>query len=286
MYDYIKIPHSVKKQFDLSGRIVLITGGAGFLGLQYAEAITEMGGTSILLDINEHSLVSALSDLKKAGYSDCNGFNVDITSEESCKKTADTILRQYGKIDVLINNAALTKEGFSSSNLDYFAPFEDMPLQLWDDALRVNLTGAMLMTKIVGPLMVRQGKGSIINIASDVGVISPDHRIYQPDEEQGYPGVDFNTPISYAVGKAGVIHLTRYLATYWAPYNVRVNAFSPAGVYRDHDPGFVKKLSACIPLGRMALPNEYKGAIVFLASDASSFMTGANLVMDGGRTCW
>jgi NAD(P)-dependent dehydrogenase (short-subunit alcohol dehydrogenase family) len=285
MYEEINIPKSVKQQFDLTGKIALISGGAGFLGIQHAEAIAEMGGTPVLLDVKDEYIHKALEALKAYGYSHGCGYAVDITDEDECKGLVHTLLEKFGKIDILINNAGLTKEGFSRSDLNYFAPFEETSQALWDDTLRVNLTGSMLLTKFVGPVMVGQKKGSIINIASDVGVISPDHRIYQPDEH-GYAGVEFNTPASYAVSKAALIHLTRYLATYWAKYNVRVNAFSPAGVYKGHDPAFVKKLSACIPLGRMALPNEYKGAIVFLASDASSFMTGANINMDGGRTAW
>ena len=285
MYEEIALPRSVKEQFDLTAQVVLITGGAGFLGLQYAEAIAEMGGIPVLMDLKREHLDQAISQLKENSVYSCGSYVVDVTNEENCRDALDQIIAKYGKVDVLINNAALTKEGFSNASLDYFAPFEDSAQELWEDGLRVNLTGTEIMCKLTGPIMVNQQKGSIINIASDVGVISPDHRIYQPDEH-GYKGVPFNIPASYAVSKAGVIQLTRYLATYWAPYNVRVNVFSPAGVYRGHDPAFVQKLSTSIPLGRMALPNEYKSAIVFLASDASTFMTGHNLVMDGGRTCW
>ena len=285
MYENIKIPYSVKKQFELTDRIVMITGGAGFLGLQFAEAIAEMGGIPILLDFKKEYIGEALNKLKEHKYKKFDGFIADVTDENNCKSVVKSILKKYKKIDVLINSAALTKEGFSDSKKDYFANFENTDQELWEDCLRVNLTGTEIMCKLVGQIMVEQKKGSIINIASDVGVISPDHRIYQPDEK-GYDGVPFNTPASYAVSKAAVIHLTKYLATYWGPYNVRVNAFSPAGVYRNHKPDFVKKLSTCIPLGRMALLNEYKGGIIFLASDASSFMTGHNLIMDGGRTCW
>lgn len=282
----IDIPVSVKAQFDLTGKVAVITGGAGYLGAQYADAIAEMGGVPVLADLNADALSAAQAELKanRPGVR-CGTYVVDITQEDECEGTAAAIIEEYDRIDILINNAALTKEGFSSRTADFFSPFETYPRELWEDGMRVNLTGTMLVTKHVGGRMALQGSGSIINVASDVGVISPDHRIYQPDGS-GYEGVPFNSPASYAVSKAGVIQLTRYLATYWAPKGVRVNAFSPGGVYRDHAPQFVKKLSECIPLGRMAVPNEYKGAIVFLASDASSFMTGANLVMDGGRTCW
>ena len=142
------------------------------------------------------------------------------------------------------------------------------------------------MLQAVGKVMKSQQKGVVINIASDVAVISPNHNIYKADERFDYEGVDFNTPIAYSASKAGMLAMTRYLSTYWADDGIRVNSFSPAGVYRDQDPKFVERLSALIPLGRMAFAEEYKGPIVFLASDASSFMTGANLIVDGGRTIW
>jgi NAD(P)-dependent dehydrogenase (short-subunit alcohol dehydrogenase family) len=285
MYEDIKIASSVKEQFDLSGRVAVITGGAGFLGMQFASSVAQMGGIPLLLDLKDEYLEKALSKLNGLGYSDCNGYKVDIGKEADCKAVVEQIINKYSKIEVLINNAVLTKESCLKSGKDFFAPFEDADQQLWEDGIRVNLTGTEIMCKIIGPIMASRRKGSIINMASDVGVISPDQRIYRPDE-YGYKGVEFNTPVFYAVSKAGVIQLTRYLATYWGLCGVRVNSVSPAGVFRGHDPAFVKKLSACIPLGRMALPNEFKGAIIFLASDASSFVTGTNLMIDGGRTCW
>jgi NAD(P)-dependent dehydrogenase (short-subunit alcohol dehydrogenase family) len=157
-------------------------------------------------------------------------------------------------------------------------PFERYPLELWQRALDVNLTGMFLITQAVGRVMVRQRRGAVINMASDLALISPDHRIYE--------GESFNTPISYSVGKTGVMGFTRYLATYWAKRGIRVNALAQAGMYDGHDARFVKKLSSLIPLGRMAAKNEYQGAVLFLASDASSFVTGATLVADGGRTAW
>jgi NAD(P)-dependent dehydrogenase (short-subunit alcohol dehydrogenase family) len=187
---------------------------------------------------------------------------------------------------VLVNNAALTKYSGDANPDAFFAPFETTDDSVWNAGLKVNLTGTMLCCKVIGPVMQRQGKGSIINLGSDVGIVSPDQRIYEAQPEIGYPGQNFNTPAFYSVTKAAVLHLTRHLATLWAKSGVRVNSLSPAGVYRDHDPAFVKQLASRIPLGRMAQINEYKGAIVFLASDASSFMIGHNLVMDGGRTIW
>lgn len=276
--------HSVREQYDLSGRVALITGGCGFLGVQFAEAVMEMGARAVLIDVGGEAMERARSHLESTlGTADTHA--VDITVLEQIERAVDAVARKHGRIDILINAAGLTKYTCDAEPERFFAPFEDTGMDVWEAGLKVNLTGTMLACRTVGRVMIGQRSGSIINIGSDVGVISPDHRIYLPDDD-GYPGQPFNTPAFYAVSKAGVIHLTKYLATLWAPHNVRVNAFSPAGVFRGHDPAFVRKLAACIPMGRMARVDEYKGAIAFLASDASSFMTGHNLVMDGGRTAW
>ena len=285
MYEDIVILNSVRKQFDLTGRTAVITGGAGFLGIQFAEAIAEMGGKPILIDINEKQLAEAGKKLNNNNYDNFSTYLLDITDERKCKEIYKKIWQENRGIDILINSAALTKAGIEDLNSDSFAPFEDTDQNLWEAGLKANLTATQLSCKILGKKMVERGKGNIINIASDIGVISPNQIIYESDDH-GYEGVDFNSPAFYAVSKAGVIHLTKYLATYWAKKNVRVNCISPAGVYRDHDSSFVKKLSEQIPMGRMALPNEFKGAIIFLASDASSFVTGHNLLIDGGRTIW
>lgn len=283
------IPHvanpSVRAQLDLTGRVCLITGGAGFLGKQFAEALGEMGATPVLLDMPGNALESAgVAVMEQCGR--CDVEAVDVTSEDSLCSAAKRISAKHGRVDVLINNAALTKYGCDVDPERFFAPFESGSTGVWEAGMRVNLTGVMLACKVFGAIMLDQGRGSIVNMGSDVGVVSPDQRIYEPDLRVGYPGMPFNTPVFYSVSKAGVIHLTKHLAALWAAKGVRVNAFSPAGVFRDHDPGFVAKLTERIPMGRMAAVNEYKGAVVFLASDASSFMTGHNLVMDGGRTIW
>ena len=275
---------SVRRQFDLTGRVVLLTGGAGFLGVQFAEALAEMGSTPVLLDLDNEALEKA-ADSVRGQFGHCEIAVADITDASALRRAVEGIVDRHGRLDVLINNAALTRYSTGVDPDAFFAPYVETEPSVWEAGLKVNLTGVALACQIVGPHMIRQGKGAIINLGSDVGVVSPDHRIYEADEA-GYPGQDFNTPAFYAVTKAGVIHLTKYLATLWARHNVRVNALSPAGVFRNHDPAFVKKLSTCIPLGRMATINEYKGAVVFLASDASSFVTGHNLVVDGGRTAW
>jgi len=275
---------SVRAQYDISGRVCVITGGAGFLGIQYAEAIAEVSGIPVLFDLSQDLMNEATERVQKA-FGRCEGEVADVTDEASLKSAVNRVVDRHGKIDVLINNAALTKYGCDADPEAFYASYEETDPKVWEAGLQANLTGVMLACKIIGPVMVSQRKGSIINIGSDVGVISPDQRIYQPDR-QGYEGVEFNIPAFYSVTKAGVIHLTKHVATLWAPHNVRVNSFSPAGIFRGHEEGFVEKLASRIPMGRMASENEYKGAIVFLASDASSFMTGHNLIMDGGRIAW
>jgi NAD(P)-dependent dehydrogenase (short-subunit alcohol dehydrogenase family) len=274
---------ATEQLFRLDGKIALITGGTGMLGLRHAEAIAEMGGTPVLLDLDPARCADEASALRARIGSDAFGVAADITRESDVQRAVAEVAGRYGRIDILVNNAALTVRGGGSAFGDYFAPFEEYPQGLFDRALDVNLTGAFLVTQATGRVMKAQGAGVIVNIASDVAVISPDHRIYRGME---YGGKPFNTPVAYSMCKAAILAFTRYLATYWAEHGIRVNALSPAGVYDDHDPAFVERLSNLIPMHRMAHKDEYKGALVFLCSDASSFMTGANLLVDGGRTCW
>jgi NAD(P)-dependent dehydrogenase (short-subunit alcohol dehydrogenase family) len=285
MYEDIYIEGSVRKQFDLKNKVAIITGGGGFLGVQFAESIAEMGGKPILIDVNQESLNNASDRLVNAGFSDFSTYIADLTDENSIIDLKDQLLNDCKSLDILINSAALTHSGMENSD-NFFNSFEETDSNVWEAGINVNLTSLQLICKVLGSKMVELGNGgSIINIASDVGVISPNPNIYESDD-LGYDGVDFNSPAFYAVSKAGVIHLTKFLAVHWAKNNVRVNCISPAGVYKNQDPGFIKKLTEQIPMGRMALPNEFKGAIIFLASNASSFITGHNLLIDGGRTIW
>lgn len=274
---------SVKQLFDLSGRIAIITGGAGLLGGQHADAIAEAGGVPVLLDLSPNTTTCA-EDLARRHDVSALGVLADVTDRVQVEGAISQVLERFGQIDILINNAALTVRGGSSAPA-YFAPVEEYPQALWEEALRVNLTGAFLCAQAVGRVMRDQRRGVMLNIASDVGTISPDHRIYE-GVISPHSGLPFNTPLSYATSKAGLINFTRYLATYWAPFGVRVNCLSPGGVIGSHERRFVDALTSRIPMGRMAQPYEYKGAVLFLVSDASSYMTGANLVVDGGRTAW
>jgi len=276
---------TVRDQLDLTGKNVVITGGAGFLGLYFAMGIAEMGGLPILVDVDEQNTEKATFTLKEKGF-DAFGYALDTCNSEMVVEIFSEIIKNHKRIDCLINAAAFAMKNLKEGGDDFFNPFEEYSLTNWQISIDVNLTGTFLVTKTVGKMMKNVKKGVIVNISSDVAIISPDQRIYQPDEQMGYTGVDFNTPAAYSVSKAGILALTRYLATYWARDGIRVNSVSPAGVFRDQDPGFVKMLSSRIPLGRMAFPEELKGPVVFLCSDASSYITGTNLVVDGGRTIW
>lgn len=278
------MPSSLDR-FNLAGRVAVITGGAGLLGGQHADAIAGAGGSIVLADLDGAAADAAARDVAAAHAVEAMGIRCDVTVKTDVEQMAREVVERFGRIDILINNAAMTVKGGGERAADYFAPFEDYPVELWEDAIRVHLTGAFLCCQAAGRQMTKQGSGVILNIASDVGTISPDHRIYA-GAISPHTGRPFNTPASYATAKAGLINLTRYLATYWASSGIRVNALSPGGVFTNHDPAFVRSLTERIPLGRMAGVEDYQGAVLFLVSDASSYMTGANLIVDGGRTAW
>ena len=281
---------SVKDVFDLSGRVAVITGGAGLLGVKHAEAIAEAGGRPVLADIDAGRAASAARAIsEKYGVggtqTECIGAAVDITSRSSIEALLQTVLDRFGRIDILINNAANNPKVEKTSDVvQEWSRFENFPLPVWERDLMVGLTGAFLCCQVIGTEMAARGGGVILNIASDLAVIAPDQRIYRkpglPEEQQPVK------PVTYSVVKSGLLGLTRYLSTYWAGQNVRVNALSPGGVYNGQPDEFVQKLTNLIPMGRMAHVDEYKGAVLFLVSDASSYMTGSNLVIEGGRTAW
>ena len=276
---------SVRGLFDITDRVAVITGGGGMLGEKHAEAIAEMGGVPVLLDIDLRKAEACATHVSETYGVRALGIEADITQADDVSRALSRALETFSRVDILINNAANDPkvEGPGPSG-GHWSRLENFPLEVWNRDIAVGLTGAFLCSKTFGAEMARRGKGVIVNVASDLGVIAPDQRIYrEPDTLSDQQPVK---PVTYSVVKAGVLGLTRYLATYWPDRAVRVNAISPGGVYTNQDEAFVQRLSNLIPLGRMAFKDEYKGAIIFLCSDASSYMTGANLVVDGGRTAW
>jgi len=270
--------------FDMTDRVVIITGGAGLLGKRHAAAVASAGAVPVLVDIKEGSVTEAAAQVANEFGCDCVGLRADITDASSVRTMVDGVLSRYGRIDVLINNAANNPTVGQSGGQVEWTRLENFPLAVWDRDLAVGLTGAFLCSQIVGTEMASRGRGVIINIASDLAVIAPDQRLYERGDRQ--PSEQPVKPVTYSVVKTALIGLTRYLATYWADRGVRANALSPGGVYDGQPDEFVARLATRIPLARMADVGEYEGAVLFLASDASAYMTGANLVIDGGRSCW
>jgi len=269
--------------FDLSGRVAVITGGAGLLGMQHAEAIAEAGCCPVIADINGKSAKEKARIIADRYEVASFGFQTDITNKTQVDNLLKEVLAVLGRVDILINNAANDPKVVSDGNLSW-SRFENLTVDTWYKDLAVGLTGAFLCSQTFGFYMAKNDGGVILNIGSDLGVIAPDQRIYRKK------GIDESAqqvkPVTYSVVKHGLVGLTKYLATYWAHKNVRVNALSPGGVYTTQSDDFVSKLTNLIPMGRMAKINEYTAAVLFLVSDASSYMTGSNLIIDGGRSSW
>lgn len=270
-------------QFRIDDNVVVITGGTGFLGMQHAEAVLDGGGIPILLDINQESLVKKMKMLQSSYSLPVGGYICDITQKGAVEKVCEEILTDYGRIDQLINNAANDPKPSGVTNNEW-TRFEQFPLEIWNYDIMVSLTGSFLCSQVFGSHMAKQKRGVILNISSDLGLIAPDQRIYMQegleDDEQPVK------PVTYSVVKHGIIGLTRYLATYWAHASLRVNALCPGGIYNSQPECFVWKLEELIPMGRMAHYGEYKATVLYLLSNASSYMTGAVITVDGGRTCW
>ncbi|TLP48512.1 SDR family oxidoreductase [Cohaesibacter sp. CAU 1516] len=275
--------NSVLSSFDLTDRVAIITGGAGLLGRKHAEAVAELGGIPCLLDLDAIRAADAAKDLEATHGCQTFSIGVDITNPDAITAVRDAILTRFGRIDILINNAANNPKMESTDGANW-SRFEDFPLQIWQDDISVGLTGAMLCAKIFGTHMAQKDGGVILNIASDLGVIAPDQRIYRNEGES--TETQSVKPVTYSVVKAGLIGLTRYLATYWPDKGVRANVLAPGGVYNGQDDAFVERLTNLIPMGRMADKDEYKAAVAFMISDASSYMNGTTLSIDGGRTVW
>ncbi len=274
------------EKFNLAGKHAIITGGAGLLGIEHASALLESNATVILTDISE-SLLSKAREALEVNFNPEKiiTFKMDVTDLGEIGSVVNQIEDLNIRVDILVNNAAIDPKVIDDGNIVESSRLENFSLDSWNTQIKVGLTGAFLASQNFGSLMARDKKGGVIlNIASDLSVISPDQRIYRKEglEDKSQPV----KPITYSVIKSGLVGMTLYLATYWSDLNIRSNALSPGGIYNDHDDEFVTKLSSLIPLGRMANRDEYRSAIQFLCSDASSYMNGQNIIMDGGRSIW
>jgi NAD(P)-dependent dehydrogenase (short-subunit alcohol dehydrogenase family) len=273
-------------RYDLTGRTALVTGAGGLLGKQHVAALSEAGARVVVTDVGLTQAEAAVAALKQvAASADLIVLAIDVTSLESVRAANEQLAGRGVTIDILVNNAAIDPKVTSSPGVMHSSRFEAFPVPQWQTEIAVGLTGAMLCAQVFGSEMAKRSRGVILNIASDLGVIAPDQRLYrQPhvarEEEQPVK------PVTYSVIKHGLIGLTKYLATYWADRGVRVNAISPGGVFNNQDPAFVERLTRLIPMGRMAEVDEYRSAVQFLCSDASSYMTGQNIILDGGRSVW
>ena len=269
------------KMDDLRGKVAIVTGGAGLLGSDYSQALSSEGVRVTVADLEgERAQILAEKISAKTGEP-IIASDLDVSDPESVHKCIDGTLKAFGRIDILINNAAINPKFDSEHAESHINTFEDFPFEAWEESIRVNVTGMFLCAQAVSKPMLKAGNGVIVNISSTYGMVGPDQRLYQ---REGQPPT--YKPVTYTVSKAAAHGLTRYLATYFAGKGIRVNTLTPGGVFADHDDEFVRRYSEKTVLGRMAEPSEMSSALLFLVSDASSYMTGANLVVDGGWTAW
>jgi NAD(P)-dependent dehydrogenase (short-subunit alcohol dehydrogenase family) len=270
------------QKFSLVGKTAIVTGGAGLLGAEFCRTLAEAGASVIIADIDveaARSLASKLNDRGLGAYP----VAVDVTQKRQVHEMISAAEDRFGGLDILVNSAALDPKFDPQHAGGHANAFEEYPLESWNQALSVNLTGMFLCCQAAIRPMLSAGQGKIINICSMYGLVGPDQRLYLREAER--EPSQFK-PVYYSVTKAGVLGLTRYLATYYTGKNICVNALTPGGVYNGHDEHFLKAYAARSVLGRMARKDEMNGALLFLASEASSYMTGANLVVDGGWTAW
>jgi NAD(P)-dependent dehydrogenase (short-subunit alcohol dehydrogenase family) len=268
----------IKKYFDLKNKTAIVTGALGLLGMQHCIALKEAGASVIVCDQDESKCREFAEELGN----DSIGAAVDITNYSSVEKLLRTVKSAFNTIDILVNNAAINDKFENANKAVELSKFENYPLELWEASLKVNITGMFICCQVIGSEMARSKKGSIINIASTYGIVAPDQSLYKDEEGTQH----FYKTASYPVTKGAVISFTKFLASYWGSAGVRVNALSPGGVENSQDSFFIDNYSKRTPLGRMAKDSDYRGALIFLASDASGYMTGANLVVDGGFTIW
>ena len=273
-------------RFKIEGKVCIVTGGGGLIGKKHTEAIIEGGGIPVLLDIVSTGMDRVKKEVQEEYGADTviETYVTDITERQALSDVRNSLINKYGHIDILINNAANNPKVEGGSKNLSFNSFSSFPVDVWNQDIAVGLTGAMLCAQVFGEVMEKQGKGVVLNISSDYGLIAPDQRIYRkegiPEEEQ------IIKPVSYSVVKHGIIGLTKYLAVYWAEKGIRVNSLCPASLENGQDEEFINKISNLIPMGRMSNPDEYVCTVLYMISEASSYMTGATVVLDGGRTSW
>jgi NAD(P)-dependent dehydrogenase (short-subunit alcohol dehydrogenase family) len=270
--------------FEINGKNIVITGACGLIGRMHVEAVASYGGNPIIIDLYEHDVEKLACEISKKFGVQASGYVVDITDEVQIRNNVNNIIDKYGKIDGLVNNAANNPK-LESDIGENFSRLENFPLNIWDQDIAVGLTGAFLCAKHYGyQISKNPNGGSIVNISSDLGLIAPDQRLYYDnaliDNKQPVK------PVTYSVVKTGIIGLTRYLSTYWIESGVRCNAMCPGGVENGQSNDFLKKVSSRIPMNRLAKADEYQGALLWMLSDASSYLNGAIIPIDGGRTAW
>lgn len=270
--------------FSLKNKIIVITGACGLLGREHVKAVASAGGIPVVLDLNQSDIDLFVNEINKKYNIGCSGYSVNITVEKEIMSNVKTVKDKYGKIDGLINNAANNPKLDNNKSVN-FSRLENFSVNNWNNDIAVGLTGAFLCSKHYGFEISKNIEGgTILNISSDLGMVGPDQNLYKTQ------GLDDSLqpvkPVTYSVVKTGIIGLTRYIATYWADKNVRSNAICPGGVENNQNPNFIKELSKRIPLGRMAKKDEYQGIVIFLLSNASSYLNGAIIPADGGRTAW
>lgn len=270
---------SYRSLFDLTGRVALVTGANGILGRRYVQALAEFGAQVVVADMDASISEQHARDTQARFGAQCIGIGVDVSDPVQVEQMTGEIEARFGRIDVLLNNAASKGTDLAA----FFAPTGEYALETWREIMAVNLDGLFLVAQAVGKEMVKQGRGSIINVSSIYGNVGPDQRIYEGAQ---YLDCAINTPAVYAASKAGVVGLTRYLAALWGSAGVRVNTLTPGGVESGQNEVFQERYGSRTPLGRMARGEEMAGAVVYLASDASSYVTGHNLMVDGGWSIW
>ncbi len=259
----------------LDGQVAVVTGGAGILGRQFCAGFAAAGARVVVVDLSEDAACETAAAIGPLA----EGFACDVADPTSVKACVAAVAERFGRIDILANNAATKTADVRA----FFAPFEDYRLDTWREVMSVNIDGMFLMAQAVGPHMIAAGRGSVIQTASIYGLVGPDGRIYEGSDYLGGP---INTPAVYSASKAAVVGLTKWLATHWARHNVRVNALVPGGVGSGQNTEFAGKYASRVPMGRMAQANEMVGPMLFLASDAASYVTGQVLAADGGWTAW